>query len=83
MRYLQAALTLVFMAEKCYFDNERAEVFLIFRELIRMALLVPDHLIAMAAYEHLGLFCMYTSNLTGAIRAFQKMRDVAEDCGEK
>ena len=63
VKFLQAVMALVFMAEKCYFDNEHAEVFLLFREVLRMALLVPDHLLVMATYEHIGTFSMLTSNL--------------------
>lgn len=70
VRYLTAMLTLVFFAEKCYHDNERAEIYLAFRELFRVALLVPDHTLVMAAYEHIGIFNRNTSNYTGAIRAF-------------
>lgn len=70
IRYLQSMLMLVFFAEKCYHDNERAEIFLTFRELLRVALLVPDHTLVIAAYEHLGIFNRNTANYTGAIRAF-------------
>lgn len=70
VKYLTAMLTLVFFAEKCYHENERAEIFLAFRELLRVALLVPDHTLVMAAYEHLGILNRNTSNYTGAIRAF-------------
>jgi hypothetical protein len=63
-------LMLVYFAEKCYHDNEKAEVFLAFRELFRVVLLVPDHTLVIAAYEHLGTFNRNTSNYTGAIRAF-------------
>ena len=36
-------LTLVYFAEKSYHDNERAEVLYAFRELLKVALQVPDH----------------------------------------
>jgi hypothetical protein len=82
-KYLQSVLALVFMAEKFFFDNERGEIFLVLREVLRMALLVPDHTVVMATYEMLGMFSMLTLSLDGAIRAFQKLRDVAEDCRDK
>lgn len=34
----------------------------------------------MAVYEHLGILNQNTNNFSGAIKAFQKMRDYAEDC---
>lgn len=73
-------LTLAFFAEKCYHDGERAEVLYAFRELLRVALQVPDHKLVIATYEHLGIMNRNTQNFTGAIKSFQKMRDAAEDC---
>ena len=61
---------MVFFAEKCYHDNERAEVLYAFRELFRVALQVPDHKLVIAAYEHLGIMNRNTQNYTGAIRVF-------------
>ena len=72
-------LTLLFYAEKCYHENERAEICLAFREMLKVALQVPDHKLVISIYQHLGIYFSNTQNYGAAIKAFQKMRDTAED----
>lgn len=63
-------LTLVYYAEKSYHDAERAEILFAFRELLRVALQVPDHKLVIATYEHLGIMNRNTQNFNGAIKSF-------------
>ena len=38
VKYLQAMLTLVYFAEKCFHENDRVEICFAFRELFKVAL---------------------------------------------
>jgi hypothetical protein len=83
LNYLRAVMMLICFAEKCYHEEERSVIYLVFRQVLALSLRVPDHVVTLATFEHIGYFCQTTGNYPGALKAFQKMRDVAEDCNNK
>ena len=70
IKYLEAMLTLLLYAEKCYHENEKVEFCLAFREILKVALQVPDHKLVIAVYKHLGIYNRNTQNYGAAINAF-------------
>jgi tetratricopeptide (TPR) repeat protein len=53
------------------------------RQCTKIIAKVPDHKLALAVFEHQGLVSQHFQNWVGSIKAFQRMRDVAEDCEDR
>lgn len=52
--------------------------------MLRLSVLDPDHRkIVVALLEHQGKINLSLENFPGALKAFGRMRDVAEDCGDR
>jgi hypothetical protein len=47
--------------------------------MLRLSTVVPDHKISIALFCQQGMLHRFFDNEYGAIRSFQRMRDVAED----
>ena len=64
-------------------EGLKIEVLEPLNEVAGMALLVPDHGIACATYEIIGIFNKTIGNHNGAMSAFHKLRDIAQDYNDK
>ena len=53
------------------------------RELIILCLRVPDRQLALRALAHQGTLSKNSNNFEGALHSFVKMRDIAEDLGDR
>jgi len=73
----------MFFAEKNFFDfdqaDRRTEIQVIFNVATRIANKVPDHKISARLYEQQGILNTAWKNYPCAVKAFIKMKDVAED----
>jgi predicted SAM-dependent methyltransferase len=77
---------LLFFAEKNFHEldkaDRRTEIQKIMQVAIRMANIVPDHKTSARLYEHQGILNSAWLNYPCAVRAFIKMKDVAEDVSD-
>lgn len=76
---------MLFFAEIFFHDldkyDHRTELQIILQQAIRLANKVPDHKISGRLYEHQGILNRAWLNYSCALKAFIKMKDVAEDIG--
>ena len=49
------------------------------KEMQKLACFVPDKKLAVKIYEHQGICNLSIGNYAGALKSFEKMRDIAED----
>ena len=77
--YIEASLTCTYFAMKCFMEGLHIEVLESLSELASIALRVPDHIVAGATYELIGIFNKTIKNAPGAMSAFHRLRDISED----
>jgi tetratricopeptide (TPR) repeat protein len=72
-------LLMVLLAMKFFFAEKENECLVVFKYMLRLSTIVPDHKATIALFNHQGLLHTFYGNLSGALLSFQKMRDAAED----
>ena len=86
INFFESLQCLLFFAEKYFHEldriDRRTEIQKIMQLAIRMANIVPDHKISARLYEHQGVLNSAWQNYPCAVRAFLKMKDVAEDVSD-
>jgi hypothetical protein len=75
--FIQASLTCTYYSMRCFMEGLKIEVLEPLNELASIALRVPDHAIACATYETIGIFNKTIGNHQGAIAAFHRLRDIS------
>jgi tetratricopeptide (TPR) repeat protein len=73
----------VFYAEVCYHKGEVIAALQCLKYASKIAVAIPHHSVCMVIFEHQGVLNLAISNYQGAIKAFQRMRDVAEECHDR
>lgn len=69
---------------RCVLERRAPEALSISNYLLKLTILAQDQTnIVIAILEHQGRINLALENFQGAIKAFQRMRDVAEDNSEK
>jgi hypothetical protein len=79
LNYCTAVLLWLYFTELWLHESKQAECLLSIKYCVKIAVQVPDHMMALRLFELQGKICQYFDNQTGALKAFQRMRDVAED----
>lgn len=70
------------MAIRYFFEGGKIECLQLYKYMLRLAVVVPDHKLAIALFKHQGILHRFYNNVDGSVSAFQKMRDAAEDIGD-
>ena len=88
MCYLEHMLLWVFCCESWFGQLfplqqpegvECSEILISFNKALKLAVLLPDTEIAVRLFEHQGVVNLALKNYPGAIKSFQRMRDVSEE----
>ena len=86
--YLEHVLLWVFCCESWFVQLfpmhqqegvECGEILIAFNKAVKLAVLLPDTHIAVQLFEHQGVINLALKNYSGAIKSFQRMRDVSEE----
>jgi len=76
-------MSLLYFAEKNFHEldkaDRRTEIQIVLKLAIRLANKIPDHTMSSRLYEHQGVMNSAWMNYSCALKAFIKMKDVAED----
>lgn len=76
----------LYFCEICYLTNpiqDQMETLIAMKYACKLAVRIPDYKLSMELFEHQGVLNKAINNFTGAIRSFQRMRDVAEECTDR
>lgn len=65
--------------ESLFHTGKTTEVLIAIHECCKIAVILPDHRLALYLFELQGKLNLYFKNYNGSIKAFERMRDVAED----
>lgn len=80
--YIEQLFLMTMLGLKFFFENKKNSTLNLFKYMLRLATIVPDHKLAIALFKYQGALLSYYGNLEGALRSYQKMRDTAEDIAD-